>query len=112
MTAANMNAISALLNGLKGASGVIELEDSVIIENGPDGDRYFRLCRGTTGQRHSSPSPGDTRYNNTTGEPEFWNGAEWENWINGTGIVTYGNLNANGGVGTGSNQVAVGNHTH
>ena len=53
------------------------------------------------------------RYNTTLGAVEFWNGTEWEALTaTATDKVTFENLSANGQLGTGSSQLATGDHTH
>lgn len=51
----------------------------------------------------------------TSGDVLSWNGSGWVNTVQAganPAIVTFENLDANGDVGTGADQVAVGNHNH
>ena len=97
---------------LAGRNGVIEYANSLRILDGSDGDRYFGLRTGTTAQRPAAPNDGYTRlrFNTDTNRFEHWNGSEWEDVGYDTGIVTFENLDANGSVGSGSEQVAQGDH--
>ena len=103
---------SGAIDDLAGRNGPTIREGSFVILDGPNGNRYLGLPTGTTAQRPTSPEAGWMRWNTTIDRPEVWNGTEWERLRTSAGNVTYANLNANGGVGTGSNQVARGNHTH
>ena len=111
LTAANENTyVSDILDDLAGRNGVIELEDSVTIASGSAGDRYLRVPSGATNQRPPHAA-GRLRFNTTLSLPEISDGNSWKQ----TGdqpILTYETLNAANDVGTGSQQVARGNHTH
>ena len=110
--AMNLNAnVNTPVNDRLGRNGLRDLEASLIVLSGPDGDRFFQVPNGTTAQRPSGPEVGYLRFNTTLDNLEWWTGSRWAS-PGGTGIVTYGNLNASGGVGTGASQVARGNHTH
>ena len=108
LTAANMNTfISQILDDLAGRNGVIELDDSISFLSSATSP--LTLPRGTTAQRPSSPSNGMIRYNTTLGQVEFYNG-DWKPLP--TDTATFADLQANGLVGDGANQFAIGNHTH
>ena len=100
------------LNDLAGRNGKRDREASLEVLSGPDGNRYIRLPRGTTAQRPSNPAGPLLRFNTTINAPEFWNGNAWRPLNATSAIITFENLNANGDVGNGANQIARGNHTH
>ncbi len=109
-----MNAfVSLLLEQRAGRHGVVELEDSLSILNGDDGDRYFQLPVGTTAQRPADPEPGYLRFNSTLSDAEYWNGTAWRPFQQLLAdVLTFANLNRNGAVGDEANQVSQGNHVH
>ena len=108
LTAANMNQyISQVMEDLAGRNGLIEFEDSISF---PDSaTNPFRLPRGTTGQRPASPLNAMMRYNTTLNQVEFYNGS-WTPLP--TDAATFSYLDSQGLIGTGSGQLAVGNHFH
>jgi len=115
-----MNAyVSRLLEERAGRHGVVELEDSLSIQNGDDGDRYIQLPVGTTAQRPANPEPGYLRFNSTLGTAEYWDGTQWRPFNQTLAeTLTLANLNANNVITSRSeirpsgNQVAVGDHLH
>ncbi len=112
LTATNMNLyVSDIMDDLAGRNGEQELEDSLRILNGTDGDRFVGLPGGTTNQRPSSPRAGILRWNTTTGVIDIHNGTAWQQVLD-TKAITYRALSNNGLVGTGASQIAAGNHTH
>ena len=112
LTATNMNLyVSDVADDLAGRNGAIELEDSLQVLNGADGNRYVGLPGGTTPQRPGTPSAGMVRLNTTDGAIDVYNGAAWVQVLTSSAF-TYANLVARGLVGTGSSQVARGSHGH
>ena len=110
LTAANENTyISDILDDLAGRNGVIQLEDSLEIEDGTGG-RYVGLPKGATNQRPSHGA-GRVRFNETLDLPEFSDGSTWKR-MGDAPELTYDTLNDANQVGTGSEQVARGNHSH
>ena len=49
--AAKLNTVSTAIEDRAGNNGPIEIEDSMAIHSGADGDRYIGLPSGTTAQR-------------------------------------------------------------
>ena len=92
-----------------GSDDAIELEDSLEILSG-SGSRYLRLPQGTTGQRPTGAA-GLLRLNTTLGSLDYHDGAGWEQPLTQE-AVSFGNLNANGDVGTAGAQLAEGDHGH
>ena len=104
LSATNMNLyISSILSDLSGDSGLVEFRDSIqassIIAPG-----------GTTLQRPAA-AQGRLRWNTTDGTFDLGQSGGWGQMLN-SGAVTFANLSASNSVGTGSNQVAQGDHTH
>ena len=95
-----------------GRHGVVELEDSLSILDGDDGDRYCQFPSGTTAQRPSDPFDGMTRFNTTTSRFEYYTEVAWRDLETDIALVSFANFQANGAVGTGNDNVALGNHTH
>ena len=106
-----MNTVSGAIEDRLGRNGLVEFEGSIGVLS-DDGTKIIIIPKGTTGQRPSSPEAGDIRFNTTSDLFEWWNGSAWRDQSGGTDVVSYSSLNANGGVGTGLNQVSRGNHTH
>ena len=112
LTAANMNLyVSGIMDDLAGRNGEQELEDSLRVLNGDDGDRFLGVPGGTTNQRPSSPRAGTFRFNSTNGAIDLYNGTTWVQVLD-TSAMTYRNLSAQGLVGSGASQIAQGNHGH
>ena len=107
-----MNQISQALEDTLGRNGAQDREGSLEVLSGTGGGRFIDFPAGSTAQRPASPETGYARYNTTTDQLEFWNGTTWRNFRNPVTVVTYGNLDATGGVGTNANQASRGNHTH
>ena len=108
VTAADRNAhINAVLNGLAGRSGTIELEDSLAILDG-SGNRYIRLPASTA----SAGERAQMRYDATNGRLQYHDGSSWQTVWATTAVDLFAALLAGGDVGPGSEQVARGNHTH
>ena len=101
--------INYLIGRDTGSDDSIELEDSLEILSG-SGGRYLRLPQGTSGQRPTGAA-GLLRLNTTLGALDFHDGSGWDQPLTPS-AVTHANLNANGDVGQGANQVAGGNHGH
>ncbi len=118
LEAAHMNdSVSRILEERAGRHGVVELEDSLSILNGDDGDRFLQLPAGTTAQRPASPQPGYLRFNTTTSEAEYWDGTAWKHFGQSLAdVLTYNILNGNGVVAVAipdsGSTVARGAHTH
>ena len=108
LTAANMNQyISQVMEDLAGRNGLVEFEDSISF---PDSaTNPIRLPRGTTGQRPANPLNAMMRYNTTLDQVEFYNGS-WTPLP--TDAATFSYLNSQGLIGTGSGQLARGDHSH
>ena len=60
-----------------GSDDAIELEDSLEILSGSNGNRYLRLPQGTTGQRPTGAA-GMLRLNTTLVSPEVHDGSGWD----------------------------------
>lgn len=113
LTADQMNTyISERIEQIAGRDGVREFEDTLVIQNGTNGDHYFGIPEGTTAQRPASPEGGWVRHNTTVTNVEWWNGSAWEDNTVVAADVTFEALQSNGDVGAGSGQIARGNHTH
>ena len=88
LTAANLiRYLNNVVNALAGRSGPVQLEDSLEVIAGSNGNRYVKLPGGTTAQRPGIPTESMIRYNITTKEVEFYNGEEWVDWVGGRGPV-------------------------
>ena len=114
LTASNMNTfLTEVLNDLAGRNGPIDLEDSLEIANGMNGNNYLLLPGGTTAQRPASPSNGMMRFNSTLPGVDVFGltSGAWGNVLDSRS-VTAANLRATGGVGLSSTQVAPGVHNH
>ena len=108
VTAADRNAhINAVLDGLAGRSGTIELEDSLAILDG-SGNRYIRLPASTA----SAGERAQMRYDATNGRLQYHDGSSWQTVWATTAVDLFAALLAVGDVGPGSEQVARGNHVH
>ena len=79
LTAANLiRYINNVVNALAGRSGPVQIENSLEIIAGADGNRYFRLPGGTTAQRPGVPAESMIRYNTTRKKAELYDGTSWE----------------------------------
>ena len=105
------NNVNTPLEDLLGRNGLKMREASVLVLPGA-GDRYLLLPVGTTAQRPTSPAVGYVRFNSSLSSLEWYNGSDWRPEPTIAQVVTFASLNANGDVGNGSTQVAIGNHTH
>ena len=114
LTATNMNLFgSDLADDLAGRNGLIELENSLRVLNGT-GNRFVGLPRGTQAQRPGglgSSDAGIIRWSTTAGTVEMWNGSNWVVMLDSS-QMTFATLNNLGLIGSGSTQIARGNHTH
>lgn len=52
----------------------------LLLDQTPKGDDYTKIASGTTAERPVSPSAGMIRFNETTGEPEWYSSAK-SNWV-------------------------------
>ena len=108
VTAADRNAhINAVLDGLAGRSGTVELEDSLAVVDG-SGNHYIQLpaSASSTGER------AQMRYDATNSRLQYHDGSAWQTVWATTTVNLFAALLAGGDVGPGSEQVARGNHTH
>ena len=80
--------INDLLSTLSGRRGPVEVEDSIQIIDGQDGNRYLLLPKGTTSQRPSNPSEGMVRYNTSINTPEVFTGSSWRRFTPSTPTPT------------------------
>ena len=93
-----------------GSDDSIELEDSLEVLSGSNGNRYLRLPQGTTGQRPTGTA-GILRFNTSDALIDFHDGTDWDQLLQATS-VTFDVLNNNGDVGDAADQVAQGDHGH
>ena len=78
LTASNLiRHVNNLLNSLAGRIGVVQIENSLEVASGDNGNNYFRLPGGTSTQRPGIPAEGMIRYNSTLARVEYYNGSAW-----------------------------------
>ena len=102
--------LSDALDDLAGRNGVADRNGSLTVLDGPSGDRFVDLPSSAT--EPGSPEDGWVYFDTADDLLRWRSDGEWVDQSGGTDVVTYGNLNANGDVGTNANQVSRGNHTH
>ena len=104
LTSAQMNdPVSGLMGDLSGANGPIQLRGSIRVPAGA----YYLLVPSSTAATGAS---GRMRWANN--RMEIHDGTTWGPLIRTNSVVTFDNLNDNGGVGDQANQVSIGNHGH
>ena len=108
--APDFNVLSDALDDLAGRNGVADRNGSLTVLDGPSGDRFVDLPSSAT--EPGSPEDGWVYFDTADDLLRWYNGGAWRDQADGVAVVTYGNLNANGDVGTNANQVSRGNHTH
>ena len=100
--------INDVIDDLAGRDDTVQLENSLEIGDGADGDRYLLLPASTA----SAGGAGRLRYNG--GAVQLHNGTGWLDVYDedGANVDLFQALDDASDVGTGSEQVARGNHTH
>ena len=100
--------ISDYLDALAGRDGVVQLEGSLEVEDGADGDHYVLVP--TDGG--SGGGAARIRFYSTDSVLQFHNGTNWVDAWEYAAIDWFGELDSGGDVGTSSGTLAQGSHSH